>query len=300
MSINSTHLSDVIFQSFPRVGGLVVNSSVRVEYDNSTGQIWDVDVYTVTFSSREDLVPTVFVDTTGVKGLLAGDHVSVVVNTIGGSLAPPSIQSWSIKQSSTVRAVQRVSISAPVPVLEVQEIVLTSNNPISGYFTLSYDNVKTSLISNSATAFVVEAALRTIASIGNLQVTRRVGTLYGFTWTVRFLTVSGKRPTIGVQVESLSTLGSSLSLTTNPITQGSQPLGGNFTLKSSGHETTQLALDASALTIQSAIEHTLNITGVSVTIGPGSTYAKSWDVTFPLSAGNIYIVGIFVVLQIAY
>jgi hypothetical protein len=288
-SLNSTGLSHIIQKSFPRVGSVGVNSSIRVEYDTSTGQIWNVDMFTVTFSSREDVVPNMLVDIGGVTGLLAGDIILVVDKTIGGSIAPPSIQSWSIKQSSMVREIQRVSISALPPTLEVQEVVLVSNNPITGFFTLSYNNIKTSLISHSATAFVVEAALRTISSIGDLQVTRQVANVYGFTWVVSFLTVDGNRPQIAPQIESLTSVGTSLSLTTGTTATGSIPFGGTFTLKVSGYSiTTQLVFDSSALSIQNAIQDTLKMTGLIVTQVSSGTYNKTWDVTFPLSAGEIH------------
>lgn len=289
MSLNSTGLSHIIQKSFPRVGRVQVNSSIRVEYDTSTGQIWNVEMFTVTFSSREDTVPNILVDIGGVTRLLAGDVILVVDKTIGGSIAPPSIQSWSIKQSSMVREIQRVSISALPPILEVQNVTLVSNNPISGFFTLSYNNIKTSLISHSATAFVVEAALRTISSIGDLQVTRKIANVYGFTWVVTFLTVDGNRPQIAHQRESLTSAGTSLSLTTGTTATGSIPFGGKFTLKVSGYSiTTPLSLDSSALSTQNALQDTLNRTDLIVTQVSSGTYNKTWDVTFPLSGGKIH------------
>jgi hypothetical protein len=280
----------------PRVVAATVTHSFREEVDWARGYKWNVSAYAVSFDARTDNVPAMVV--TGqlaadaqqnVTGRVEGDAFYVRTLVGGGSdVSSTEVQHWRFTQQRYTREVQRVNISAPLPVQEEQYVTLTPHANEAGTFTLTYDGSSSPPISHDAPASVVEAALRAAGTLGTIKVSYEWTSGDTHTWSVTFRDVIGPRLAIIADDTDLTESTSALAVVPGPV--GSEPFGGFFSLGMLGTDqrTMNLSVDASADMVHTAVVGTFGLSYADVEVRLISdVYSRSWTITFPATSGDI-------------
>lgn len=217
---------------------------------------------------------------------------SIYTCEFDGALAGTNIPELYVILASTkpvIRTTQAGSISQN----EIQTITMDNSAAFSGSasgttYTLTYAGQTTGTIDTNATIATVEAALEALSNIASVSVTRS-----GQNYVVEFTGVDGlaNLPQMSASVYSGS---ASASITIEPtvtlagsgaavnevqvITISGSPTGGTFTLTFDGQTTGTIAYNASAATVDAALEALSNIgvADVAVTGDAGGP----WTVTF--------------------
>jgi hypothetical protein len=167
---------------------------------------------------------------------------------------------------------------------EVQTVTITGT-PTGGTFTLGFGSVLTTALAYNATATTVDTALEVVVGAGNVVVTGGPGP--GTAYTVTFAgTLAGRN------VTALTASGASLTGGTSPAvavttptpgvsavaknevqayTVTGTPTGGTYTLSYGGVATAGIAYNASAATVDTALELVVGTGNVVVTGGPSAT-----------------------------
>ncbi len=167
-----------------------------------------------------------------------------------------------------------VTVSIGTGSNEVQVVTLGGTTATGGTFTLTYSGQTTGNIAYNASAATVDAALEALSNIGAGDVTV-TGT---GPWTVEF---TGALAATNVSLMTIDVSG--LTGGANEVQTISTPnnsSGGTFTLTYGSQTTAAIAYNASAATIETALEALTNIPSGSVTCGGGPLPA---DVTVTFS-----------------
>ncbi|KAH9133873.1 hypothetical protein LEN26_006954, partial [Aphanomyces euteiches] len=210
----------------------------------------------------------------------------------------------------------------PPPVYEVQQVIINATGTLSGYFTLSYSNYRTTNLQWNAQSDLVASALNALPSIGGVNVSRSSLGQFGYIWNISFVANAGNLPLMTVQSTNLVGLGVSAivveavagkdppfnTLTKGSVLVSSQPevqevfvyagapdLGGTFNLVFSSESSVAIPFDASADVMTRALQGMSTVTLVSVStfaIAQSSIlcrqqYGRKWLITFSGSDGNV-------------
>ena len=165
---------------------------------------------------------------------------------------------------------------------EIQTVTI-NNNPTGGTFTLTFESQTTAGIAYNADAAAVESALEALSNLTADEVSvTKVGATYWVTFALA-------RDCARMTADASSLTGGSVSVTTSQtaiatinekqeVTINGNPLGGTFTLTFDGQTTGNVAYDASASTLDTALEALSNIAAgdVAVTGAAGGP----WTVEF--------------------
>jgi hypothetical protein len=175
--------------------------------------------------------------------------------------------------SMTVTATQDGSASVD----QVQTLSY-SNTPTTGSFTLSFEGESTTSIAYNASAATIQAALEAVSTIGESNVVCAGGDLPTAV-TVTFQNVLGSQDNPLLEVDytgATSTLSATVTRSGSPgqneqqtISLLNTPTGGTFTLTYAGQTTGAIAYNASAATIDTALEALSNITSGDLTCTGG-------------------------------
>ncbi|QDT94754.1 LamG domain-containing protein [Gimesia aquarii] len=159
---------------------------------------------------------------------------------------------------------------------EIQVITLGGTTATGGTFTLTYDGQTTGNIAYNADATTVDTVLEALSNIGVGDVT--VTGSAGGPWTVEFTgTLAGTNVALmTINVENLTGGVNEVQTISSP----SNPTGGTFTLSFGGQATTGIAYNASAATVQAALEALSTIPTGSVACAGGSLPDTPITVTF--------------------
>ena len=177
---------------------------------------------------------------------------------------------------------------------EKQTLAL-SGTPTSGTFTLSFGGQTTSAIAYNATAAAVASALNALGSIGAGGVACTGGALPGANVVVEFRSNGLQASNVALLTSNVSGLNPVIVQTTAGVngiqeiqryTLTGDPFGGTLTLTVGANTTGNLAYNASAATVQTALEGLASVGsgGVVCTGGPWPTAIVA---TFNRSLGNI-------------
>lgn len=151
---------------------------------------------------------------------------------------------------------------APTGTNEIQTVAL-GGSPTAGTFTLSYAGQTTAPIAHNATASAVRAALEALTTIGAGGVTCTGGALPGSAVVVEFSGNGLQCQNLALMTISAANLNPAVTTTvegvtgqseTQRLTLGGSPYGGTLTLTLSGQTTGNIAWNASAGTVQTALE----------------------------------------------
>lgn len=152
--------------------------------------------------------------------------------------------------------------------VEVQTITI-SGTPTGGYYLIHWTNRKgktqtTAPIPFDASAATLQVALRAITGLEDVDVTS-TGTSPNYVHTVTFTRLGGN---VGEFTNTNRMTGATSVNEKQRITISGRPDGGSFTLTYAGQTTAAIAYDASAATIESALEALSNIDAMTGTGGP--------------------------------
>lgn len=157
-----------------------------------------------------------------------------------------------------------------------QQVVTLGNSPTAGTFTLTYSGQITSGIAYNAAASAVDTALEALSNIGVGDVT--VTGSAGGPWTVEFTGALADTDVALMTADDSNLVGTNEEQT---ISLGTVT-GGTFTLTYDGQTTGNIAYNASAATVEAALEGLSNIgAGEATTTGSAG---GPWTVTF---SGNL-------------
>ena len=219
-------------------------------------------------------------------GTLDGTDVSELVANHAGTVVGANV---STAVTTTVEGDQN----------EVQQMNIVGAT--SGQFTLTFNAATTGDIDFNATAAAVQTALEGLATIGagNVQVTggpanssplqfEFTGALAG-TNVTQMVAANGTAPLVG------ATAAGSVSTTTQGDNDEQQQInlvgatGGMFSISFGGQTTTDLTFDATAATVQTALEAltTVGVGNVNVTGGPANTGTLNVTFTGVLGSTNV-------------
>lgn len=159
---------------------------------------------------------------------------------------------------------------------EVQVVTLGGTAATGGTFTLTFNGETTTTIAYNASAATVQSALEGLASYttGDFAVTGDDGG----PWTVAFTgTLAGTNVSLmTIDVSSLTGAVNEIQTISSP----NNPTGGTFTLSFAGETTGNIAYNASAATIEAALEALTTIPAGSVSCGGGALPGSDVTVTF--------------------
>lgn len=168
--------------------------------------------------------------------------------------------------------------------------------PAGGTFTLTLDAQTTATQGSSSTAASLKAALEALSNIESVTVTKT-----GYVFTIEFIGVdgsanqslmtasvfSGAQTAVLYRTVTVSEPGVTATNEVQVVTLNGTPTGGTFTLTYSGQTTSAIAYNASAATVDAALEALSNI-GAGDVVVTGSA-GGPWTVTFAtaLAATNL-------------
>lgn len=277
-----------LLQQLPRVKSVDVVTYSNVVNDLVDGFIFNVTTYSITFVSRDDDVPLIRINSTACYGLHEGEKI-ISRNVIdGGSVVyKADVKSWKIFQPAANPHILDITIFVPEPTFEVQKISLSSKGVISGFFYVIFDGKASKRIASEASAMTLETVLRSVPGLDHIKVSRTQLEEFGFTWTITFTSLYPyPLPLISVKNDSLP---SGCILKSINVINGSRPLGGTFSLSSSGKQTHQLFLNTSVPLFVDEVESTFGLFGVQASKYENSTFSR-WVVTFPPSTSSYPVI----------
>ncbi|KDO30965.1 hypothetical protein SPRG_04153 [Saprolegnia parasitica CBS 223.65] len=203
-----------------------------------------------------------------------------------------------------IDAVQVVTTTA-TPVQEVQ-VITTSAAPgqtLGGGFTLQLDTTSSggSIQLSGVIGYTagetgdrscvkeILGAMANIGATGITGVTRSVADAQGgYSWSVTFAAAMGNVPQLSVASSALIGAGADVKVTTP--TQGNVIADGYFTLTFGGSTTANIAYNAAAAAVQTALQALPTVDTVSVTrSGPDNQQGYAWSITFlsNMNAGDL-------------
>jgi hypothetical protein len=150
----------------------------------------------------------------------------------------------------------------PTGTNERQTIAL-GGSPAAGTFTLTYAGATTTAIAYNAAAATVQTALEALASIGSGGVSCTGGDLPGSAIVVEFVANGLQATNLPLLTIDAANLNPAVSITTpgqtgrteiQTLTLTGDPWGGTLTLTAAGNTTGNLAYNATAATVQTALE----------------------------------------------
>ena len=159
---------------------------------------------------------------------------------------------------------------------EIQVITLSGTDATGGTFTLTFDGQTTGDIAYNASAATIETALEALSKIGVGDTT--VSGSAGGPWTVEFTGALAVTNVALMTIDVTNLTGGVNEIQT--ISSPSNPTGGTFTLSYGGDTTSAIAYNASAATIQTALEALNTIPVGSVACTGGALPGTPVTVTF--------------------
>nr|AIG55740.1 secreted protein [Thraustotheca clavata] len=180
--------------------------------------------------------------------------------------------------------IQKIVISAPNPLIEVQSFTITG---ATGQFMLFVNGANTALMPYN----VANAQLQTqIVATGISAVTiTQVAVTGGITWTVMYTGVAGPVPLLKVIPGQLASanVNTPYAYSVSRITAGTTVAGGDFTISFNGYETPQLAYNIAAAEMTRQLQNLPSISHVNVVLTAASNGGSTWTVTFLSELGNL-------------
>ena len=278
--------SDVTTQSFGRVS--LYSDSSTVDYaDNvlSSSEAGEFDDYYSQDLDRLDslygagIVARHFVSGSGFIAVFEGPTIDET-DQPEGQIGTAGISSTLERSASVSTVIDGGSGTNN----EEQSVHLEGSG---GTFTLTFDGQTTSGISAGASAATVEAALEALSSIGSGNVSVSGSGTFADPYLVEFISSLGSQ-----NLEEMTGDGSSLSGGSGQVTETTAHVvsvdevqtitidptvtGGTFTLLFEGETTSAIAYNASAATVEAALEALSTVPGVTVAGSSGGP----WTVTF--------------------
>ena len=212
--------------------------------------------------------------------------------TFGGTLGATDVALMTASGASLTKTGGSVTASTSTPgvaAVNEQQTVTLNGSPTGGTFTLTYSGQTTSAIAYNASAADIKAALEALSNIDPDAITCTGSA--GGPWTITFggnlaatdialLTSSAAGLTVqgGTVTPSVDTSGVVAVNEQQVVTINGSPPSGNFTLTYSGQTTANIAYNATAGTVQTALEGLVNIGAGQVSVA-GSA-GGPWTVTF--------------------
>lgn len=145
---------------------------------------------------------------------------------------------------------------------EIQVITLSGTTATGGTFTLTFDEETTGTIAYNASAATIKSALELLPTVNTVTVTG------SGPWSVEF---TGTHAGTNVSLMTIDTSGLTGGVNeVQTITSPSNPTGGTFTLTFGGETTAGIAYNASAATIEAALNHLTTIPTGSVSCAGGA------------------------------
>lgn len=202
--------------------------------------------------------------TAGVSGLngLNGDKLELTADTAGVPFA--------------------VTVSVSGTGANEQQTVTIGNTPTGGTFTLTFDGQTTAGIAHDATAGDVEQALEALSNVGVGNVDVTGGPLPGTSVTVNFVGSLAGTDVALLTADASALTGGDAKVKVTTVLQGAPQQneiqeiellggasGGDFRLIFDGKVTGPIAFDASAATIETALEDLTNIQSGDLTVTGG-------------------------------
>jgi trimeric autotransporter adhesin len=254
--------------------------TITIPSDIAAGQVFNAAIGVVPFSYTVPAGATFSQAVTGIVSAWNASEIAQVAEitaaatmTTGASPAPTGAITFT---ADTAGKPFIVTFTIGDGGNEIQVVTL-NGTASSGTFTLTYAGQTTGAIAYNADAATVDAALEALSNIGSGDVT--VTGSAGGPWTVEF---TGALAATNV---SLMTADYSLLVGTNEvqtITLATGASGGTFTLTFLGQTTSAIAYNASAATIELALEALSTIpVGEATVAGAGP-----WTVTFSGTLGS--------------
>lgn len=176
-----------------------------------------------------------------------------------------------------------------------KQTIAISGSPTSGTFTLTYSGQTTAPIAYNASAATVQAALNALSNIGSGGTSVTGGALPGASVVVEFVANGLQATDVSALTANLSGLNPVIVETTpgvNGLTEVQRytltedPFGGTLTLTVGANTTGNLAYNASAATVQTALESLASI-GSGKVVCTGGPWPTAIVATFASSLGNV-------------
>lgn len=182
------------------------------------------------------------------------------------------------------------------PGLNEKQFVRILGTATGGTFTLTFDGATTGAIAYNASAATVQSALEALSNIASGDVS--VSGSAGGPWTVEFTGNYANSDVVLMTGDgaSITKAGTSYSVVVQTIVQGDPGLneiqkitqpgatGGTFTIEFLGQTTGNIAYNASAATVQSALEALSNVASGDVVVTGNAS--GPWSVEFKATYAN--------------
>ena len=176
-----------------------------------------------------------------------------------------------------------------------RQTLALAGSPSAGTFTLTFSGQTTTPIAYNATAAAVAAALNQLTTIGDNGTTATGGPLPGSNVAIDFRSnglQSANQPLLTANLAGLNpvivqtTAGINGTPETQRYTLTEDPFGGTATLTIGGNTTSALAWNATAATVQTALE-ALAAVGSGKAVCTGGPWPAAIVATFAASLGNL-------------
>jgi RHS repeat-associated protein len=173
---------------------------------------------------------------------------------------------------------------------EVQRVGYTNGMIFGGTFTITHDGQTTSPIAHNATAATVKSALEGLSSVGsgNVDVVQTQSGTFTYEWRITFQGSKAGTNVVQSTIDTtgISAMGGVTKIEATDTTGGvfdevqtvtvNNATGGVFRLAFMGQTTAPIAYNASAATVETALESLNSVDNVNVTGSAGGP----WTITF--------------------
>ena len=268
-------------QALPRIKKVSVNQSSVNSTEPSSGYSWRVDAFVITFSARDDDVPTLKCVIDGVHGWREGDRIDVITTSDGGSdVSLPQVQEWGLLQQSKFKEVQRIRVP------------ISASLPLGGSFKLGVTdtNKTTDFLSVDSRPIDITEAIQSLLPLASLNVTMGPKPLGSIRyWDVTFSEAAGALPLLTIADSSKLASGASANVTM--LQTGSKRLSGSYILRLMG-ASLNIPVSATKDKIQMIIQNDVTVSSmlkdkvVLVDDLTADIYHPTFKVTLPVSAGR--------------
>jgi hypothetical protein len=186
-------------------------------------------------------------------------------------------------------------IQYPTGTNEVQRLSYAGTVPTAGTFTLSYGGQTTAPIPWNATLTQIQTALEALSTIGAGALIMSGAGFTGGTPTIEFAANGLQASNLALLTQNSTGLKVAVTTTTpgvtgiretQQVTLTNNPTGGTLTLTRGANTTGALAYNASAATVQSALEGLASV-GVGNVLCTGGPWPAAISCSFAPSLGNI-------------
>ena len=282
--------SDVTTQAFGKAEYVLSNSSTTtMSYSDNvesssqsplqTGDVFSNDLDRLEFIYGAGIIARHFVSGSGFVAVFEGPTIDETDHPLG-QIGTAGVTSSLDRSASVTTAIDGGSGSDN----EEQSVIV---NGTGGTFTLTYDGQTTGAISVGASAATVETALEALSTIGTGNVSVSGSGIFEDPYLVEFISSLGSQNLPEMTADPSSISGGSGRATESTahvvavdevqtITIDPTVTGGTFTLTYDGETTSAIAYNASAATVETALEALSPIPGVTVAGSAGGP----WTVTF--------------------